>query len=115
PLRLSVVALFLSFLRPSPPCSTLFPYTTLFRSFIDDNFIGFEFYGFCDGFGVGTEHYSADANVSVRSHFQQMFEERPPLVGKQRLRRAHSARSPAGENDGGQHVLPFSPRPWRLS
>src|SRR5205814_5637957 len=55
-----------------------------FPIFIDDNFIGFEFYGFCDGFGVGTEHYSADANVSVRSHFQQMFEERPPLVGKQR-------------------------------
>src|SRR5205807_9649070 len=70
-----------------------------FPIFIDDNFIGLEFYGFCDGFGVGAGHYSADANVSVRSHLQQMFEERPSLVRKQRLRRAHSDRSSDGQND----------------
>src|SRR5215472_18707507 len=33
-----------------------------------------------------------------------MFEEWPALVGKKRLRRAHAARGPAREDDGGQHV-----------
>src|SRR5260370_42121966 len=40
-----------------------------------------------------------------------MFEEWPALVGKQRFRRAHSARGPAGEDYGGEHLLPFQRLP----
>src|SRR5699024_12812531 len=35
PYAVSVYSLALLFMRPLPPCSTLFPYTTLFRSFLD--------------------------------------------------------------------------------
>src|SRR5260370_27421425 len=41
-----------------------------------------------------------------------MFEEWRALVGKKRLRRAHSAGGPAGEDYGGEHVLPFSACPF---
>src|SRR6266567_5963763 len=50
--------------------------------FIDYDFIGFEVDRFCDGFRVRAEHDSADADISVRRYFQQMFKEGPPLVGK---------------------------------
>src|SRR5215470_16564639 len=42
-----------------------------------------------------------------------MFEEGPALVGEKRLGRAHAARGPAGEDDGGQHVC-LSASPWRV-
>ena len=81
---------------------------TFFPIFIDDNFIGFEIDGFSDGFRVSAEDNAARADLAMSCCFEKMFEERATLVGEQRLWRAHSARGSAGEDDGGEHVLPFS-------
>src|SRR6266851_2859041 len=77
---------------------------------IDDDFICLEVHSVYDRPRMRAKHNPPHANFWQQGHFQQMFQEGPPLVGKQRFRRAHAARGPARKNDGGQHVLPFSAR-----
>src|SRR6266851_456507 len=77
---------------------------------IDDDFIGLEVHSVYDRPRMRAKHNTPHANFWQQGHFQQMFQEGPPLVGKQRFRRAHAARCPARKNDGGQHALPFSAR-----
>src|SRR5581483_2678460 len=71
---------------------------------IHDNFVALERYLLEDGPGIGSEHHATHSDFRMADDVQQVFEERPALVGQQGFGRAHPARGAAREDDGGEHA-----------
>src|SRR5437879_13557913 len=77
----------------------------LFPFPVDDHRSGIEFYLSTDAFCIRAEHYAGQTDFRMAGGFEEVLQERAPLIIEQRLGRSHATRFARGEDPGG---APFS-------
>src|SRR5712692_4390589 len=80
----------------------------LFPFPVDDYRGGIEFQFFADAFRVRAEHYAGQADFRMAGRFEEVLQERAPLIIEQRFGRSHATRFARGEDYSSEHFsLPY--------
>src|SRR5260370_36080221 len=75
----------------------------LFPFRVDDHRGGIEFYFFANAFRIRAEHHAGQADFRMAGRFEEVLQERAPLIIEQRFGRPHATRFARGEDYGSEH------------